>query len=98
MDTKIRSWAKSIVWRAIGIVLLGVISYLITGDWKEMTVITALFHSIRVILYYFHERLWERISWGKLTHPLSYMPVKGELTPQDRKIVEEKLRELGYID
>ena len=42
MDTKKRSWTKSIVWRVIGIVLLSVISYLITGDWKEMTSIYRL--------------------------------------------------------
>ena len=57
MDTKKRSWTKSIVWRVIGIVLLGVISYLITGNWKEMTSITVLFHGIRVVMYYYHERL-----------------------------------------
>jgi len=98
MDTKIRSWVKSIVWRVIGIILLGVISYLITGDWKEMTVITVLFHGIRVIMYYFHERLWERISWGRLKHPLSDLPVKEKPTPEDLKVIAEKLRELGYID
>jgi len=68
MDTKKRSWAKSIIWRVIGIVLLGVIAYLITGDWKEMTSITVVFHSIRVVMYYYHERLWERISWGRSKH------------------------------
>ena len=43
MDTPIRSWAKSITWRVIGIVLLGLITYLITHDWKEMAVITVVF-------------------------------------------------------
>ena len=62
MDTKKRSWAKSITWRVIGIILLGLISYLITGNWKEMTTITVLFHGIRMIMYYYHERLWERVS------------------------------------
>jgi len=98
MDTKLRSWVKSILWRVIGIVLLGAISYLITGSWKEMTIITLLFHSIRVVMYYFHERLWERISWGRIKHPLSELPVKDKLAPQDLKIVKETLKTLGYID
>jgi len=55
MDTRKRSWAKSIVWRLIGIVLLGLISYLVTDDLKDMSIITALFHGIRVVLYYYHE-------------------------------------------
>ena len=62
MDTKTRSWVKSIIWRVIGIVLLGTIAYFITGNWKEMTMITVLFHGIRVIMYYYHERVWECIS------------------------------------
>ena len=98
MDTKKRSWTKSIVWRVIGIVLLGVISYLITGNRKEMTSITVLFHGIRVIMYYYHERLWERVSWGRPKHPLAELPVKGELTSEELEIVREKLKDLGYLD
>lgn len=98
MDTKIRSWVKSIVWRVIGIVLLGAISYLITGNLKEMTIITVFFHGIRVFMYYFHERLWECISWGKLKHPLSDLPVKENLRPDDLRIIAERLKKLGYID
>jgi len=98
MDTKKRSWVKSIAWRVIGIVLLGLISYLITGNWKEMTIITILFHSIRVIMYYYHERLWERVSWGKLKHPLAELPVKRKLAPEDLEIIRERLESLGYFD
>ena len=70
MDTRKRSWVKSLTWRSFGIALLGLISLLITKDWKQMTVITVLFHGIRLILYYYHERIWERVSWGKVKHPL----------------------------
>jgi len=98
MDTKKRSLTKSITWRVIGIILLGVISYLITSNWKEMTIITVLFHGIRVILYYYHERIWENVSWGRLKHPLAELPIKEKLTPGDLEIVREKLKSLGYLD
>jgi len=98
MDTKRRSWVKSITWRVFGIILLGVVSYSITKSWKAMTTITVLFHGIRLILYYYHERIWERISWGKIKHPLAHLPVTRNLTPEDLEIVREKLRGLGYID
>lgn len=98
MDTKKRSLTKSITWRVIGVILLGLISYMITGNWKEMTIITVLFHSIRVILYYYHERIWEGISWGRLKHPLAELPVKEKLTPEDLETIREKLKLLGYID
>ncbi len=98
VDTPGRSWVKSITWRIIGIVLLGVISYLITRDWREMAIITVVFHGIRLVLYYFHERAWERVSWGRIKHPLAVLPVDRELTPEDLEAVRDKLRSLGYLD
>ena len=98
MDSKKRSWLKSLTWRVIGVFLLGIISYLITRDLKAMTTITILFHGIRLILYYYHERIWERISWGAIKHPLASLPVKHKLTPDDLDIVRERLRSLGYLE
>ena len=92
MDTKRRSWVKSLTWRAFGIILLGAISLLITRDWKAMTTITLLFHGIRLVLYYY------QVSWGKVKHPLAALPVTRGLAPEDLEIVREKLRGMGYID
>jgi uncharacterized membrane protein len=98
MDTPIRSWTKSITWRILGIVLLGLITYYITRDWKAMAVITVVFHGIRVVLYYVHERVWEHVDWGRVKHPLATLPVDRELTPEDMEIVRDQLKSLGYID
>ena len=58
--------------------------------------ITLVFHIIRIILYYFHERFWERITWGKIKHPLSVLSVKGELLPEHLEIIRKNLISLGY--
>ncbi len=65
VDTRLRAWTKSITWRLIGIVILGALAWLFTQDWKETTLITITFHTIRLVLYYYHERAWERIAWGR---------------------------------
>jgi len=65
MDTWKRSWAKSITWRILGIILLFAIAWVLTGDIAQTTTITVVFHGIRVVLYVFHERAWERIKWGR---------------------------------
>lgn len=98
MDTKRRSWVKSITWRIAGIFLLGAITWLVTKSWKDMTIITVLFHGIRLVLYYVHERLWEKVQWGRIQHPLACLPVRGTLTPEDLDQVRQKLRELGYVE
>ncbi len=73
VDSKTRSWVKSIVWRVIGIVILGALAWLFTRDWQETTLITITFHAIRLVLYYFHERAWERIGWGRKKVREDYM-------------------------
>ena len=83
METHKRSMVKSITWRIIGVFLLGGIAYSVTRNWKEMSIITILFHSIRMVLYYFHERIWLRVKWGKILHPLAEIDVHGKLTPED---------------
>ena len=97
MDTKERSWAKSITWRIVGIVILGAISYAFTHDWGKTTSITIIFHTIRLILYYFHERLWEAVSWGRIKHPLAHLSLRANLTRQDVTEIERLLFEQDYI-
>jgi uncharacterized membrane protein len=98
MNTKKRSWVKATTWRLIAITVLAVIAYAVTGRWEEVTAITLLYHGIQVAIYYVHERVWERISWGLLKHPLADIPVKRKLTSQDREVVVERLKRMGYVD
>ncbi len=97
MDTQKRSWAKAITWRLLGVVVLGSICYVVTGDWVEVSLITLLFHAVQLVLYYAHERIWDRVQWGRIQHPLASLPVKGPLDDKDLEIIRVKLKELGYL-
>jgi uncharacterized membrane protein len=61
-----RSMVKSLVWRLIGIIILGGIAWAITRSWEETTIITVIFHVVRTFLYVLHERIWNRIEWGRI--------------------------------
>ncbi len=99
METRLRSWTKSASWRITGVVILGGISYVMTRDWEQTTIITTVFHTVRFLLYYAHERWWARIRWGRVHHPLAHLPIRGDLTPDDleaiRKLLEERECLLG---
>ncbi len=97
VEHKSRSWAKSITWRIVGILILGGISYLFTRDMAKVTWITLIFHSIRLVLYYWHERLWERIAWGRKRHPLDSFAMKEDLTQEDIEQIRRVLDEKGYL-
>ena len=97
-ETHTRAWIKSLVWRIFGIVILAAISWIVTHSWRDMSLITIFFHSIRVVLYYLHERMWERIQWGRIKHPLSVLPVTKALIPEDLNLIRNQLKKLGYLD
>ncbi|MFD1315605.1 DUF2061 domain-containing protein [Namhaeicola litoreus] len=60
-----RSIAKSISWRIVGTLDTIVISYLITGTLSLALSIGAVETITKILLYFFHERAWNFIKWGK---------------------------------
>ena len=59
-----RSVTKAITYRIICIVMLAIVSFIFTGDLREVTGIVVVFQAIQMVVYYFHERAWERVKWG----------------------------------
>lgn len=60
-----RSLLKSISWRITGTLDTFVISYLITGHVKTAVSISGVEIITKISLYYFHERIWNKIKLGK---------------------------------
>ncbi|MBJ2174795.1 DUF2061 domain-containing protein [Aureibaculum sp. A20] len=60
-----RSVAKTISWRIIGTIDTVIISWLITGTIALALSIGALEFISKMVLYFFHERAWNNIKWGK---------------------------------
>lgn len=60
-----RSLVKTISWRVIGTLDTVLISWLITGSFKFAASIGAIELVSKMILYFFHERAWNLIEWGK---------------------------------
>lgn len=52
---------KSISWRAHASASTIIVSYLFTGQLKIAGAITATLVVIKLLLYVFHEKLWEEI-------------------------------------
>jgi len=65
MSTIQRSLLKTITWRIIGSIDTMVITYFITGNWKFGLAVGGIEVMSKMILYYLHERVWQRIKWGK---------------------------------
>lgn len=64
-EKPLRSIVKSISWRLIGTLDTILISWLITGQLKLAFSIGSIELVTKMVLYFFHERIWNGIKWGK---------------------------------
>jgi len=65
MDTASRSLVKTISWRITGSGATFGISYLISGDFVIAGSIASIQLVSNTILYFIHERIWNKITWGR---------------------------------
>ena len=64
-EYKRRSALKSIIWRITGIFILALITFIYTRSWIQTGLVTVLHHAIFLLVYYFHERIWLKVSVGR---------------------------------
>lgn len=64
-----RSLVKSISYRITGTIATFIISYAITGELKIAFSITGVETISKIILFYLHERMWNKIKFGKVPPP-----------------------------
>jgi uncharacterized membrane protein len=64
-DSKSRSLAKTISWRITGTTATFLISWIVLGDTKTSGAIAIIQLTFNTVIYFFHERLWNKILWGK---------------------------------
>lgn len=60
-----RSIAKAISWRILGSLDTFVLSWIITGEASTGATIASVEVITKIVIYYFHERVWSAITWGR---------------------------------
>lgn len=68
-DKVYRSVIKSLSWRVLGTIDTMVISYFITGSLVMAASIGSIEVVTKMVLYYVHERAWNKIELGKVQEP-----------------------------
>ena len=69
MENNRRTFAKAATWQLIGFVVMTAVNYFYVGSFKSGLELSVLLTSIGLVTYYFHERFWARISWGRFAMP-----------------------------
>jgi len=61
----LRSFIKGVCWETISFILTFFAVYLIYGDFLNSLKFSLALTTIKILLFFIHERLWKKIRWGK---------------------------------
>jgi len=65
MDTNRRSLAKALSWRLLATIITSSIVYAITGQGEFAATVGVADTVCKFFIYFGHERLWNRIPYGR---------------------------------
>lgn len=65
IETKKRSLAKTMSWRCLASGSTFFLTWLITGDVSLAGILFVILFVAHTALYFVHERIWNKIQWGK---------------------------------
>ena len=59
-----RSFLKAVSWRTLGSIDTFILGFIFTADVKTAGSIAGTEVVTKILLYYFHERIWALVPWG----------------------------------
>jgi len=71
-ESRLRSVLKAFTWRIVASITTISIAYIVTGDLSAAGAVGILDFIFKLLLYYFHERIWQLLPRGsirKMIHP-----------------------------
>ncbi|MCQ0094084.1 DUF2061 domain-containing protein [Roseovarius sp. M141] len=66
MERPKRTMVKAIIWNLNGLLVMSLVGYAMTGSAGIGGVMAVVNTAIGLSLYVLYERVWSRISWGRV--------------------------------
>ncbi len=63
-ETRRRSVAKALSWRVFATLITMGVAWVLTGEVTLAVQIGAADTTLKLLTYFAHERLWQRVRWG----------------------------------
>lgn len=99
-ETKKRSFIKAFSWRMWATITTAIIVFIFTGEFTLAITVGFIEVFAKMALYFFHERLWQKISFGKKEIPsfviwFTGLPASGKKALADaiyQQLLKDKLK------
>ena len=90
-DKKVRSIAKTFSWRFFIFIYWVIFGYIYTGTFTGAGIL-GIGSIIPLFFYYFHERIWNKIKWGKdkTDHPTYVFPYEDWKVKRVKSYLDKK--------
>ncbi len=82
LESPKRSIVKALSWRLIAAVVTVLVVYLITREVSLSLGAGLLDSGIKLFFYYFHERMWNRLGFGRRKAEIVVLPCDNAGRPQ----------------
>jgi uncharacterized membrane protein len=69
LESRRRSIAKALSWRILASIITALVALALTGKLEFAIQIGLLDTTVKLAIYYLHERLWQRVRYGKMPAP-----------------------------
>ncbi len=99
-ETKKRSILKAFSWRTWATITTAIIVFIFTGEFALAITVGFIEVFAKMALYFFHERLWQKVNFGKKEIPsfvlwFTGLPASGKKALADavhRQLIADKLK------
>jgi uncharacterized membrane protein len=68
-ETRRRSIVKALSWRTLAGLITATVALCMTGEAKFAVQIGIIDTVVKLLIYFVHERLWNRIGYGRVVAP-----------------------------
>jgi uncharacterized membrane protein len=73
MDSTRRSIAKALSWRVLATIITSALVFALTGKGEFAATVGLADTAIKLFIYFGHERLWNRIPYGRQERQPEYI-------------------------
>jgi uncharacterized membrane protein len=68
-ESRKRSIAKSLSWRVLAAIITGSVALVLTHKLEFAAKIGLIDTVVKLAIYFFHERIWNKIDYGRVPAP-----------------------------
>jgi uncharacterized membrane protein len=69
VESRRRSLVKSISWRILAAIITTLVALALTGEMAFAAKIGLIDTSVKLLIYFLHERIWNKINYGRVKAP-----------------------------